>query len=86
MRHPPVHTSGCGDVHDDVAKLHEGGDFECLGEEVGVVVFGIDEGYCYPVRLDELSNSEVVARDVFRLVVVLRVVCEVASRLVVHGD
>ena len=38
-----------------------------LGEEVGPVVGGLDEGDRDALLLDELANEEVMTRDVLRL-------------------
>ena len=45
-----------------------------LGEEVGPVVGGLDEGDRYALLLDELADEEVTTRDVLRLRVKLGVV------------
>ena len=57
-----------------------------LGEEVGEVVVGAHEGHADGVVFDDFADVEVTARDVFGLVVVLRVVREVARGLVVAAE
>ena len=73
----------CSDVHDYVAEAEERLGVERLREEVGDVVRGADEGHLELEGLDHVAHEEVAARDVLGLVVVLRVVREVARCLVV---
>ena len=70
-------------IHQDVAEAKEGFRVERLGKEVGDVVGGADERDVKLEGLDHVTDEEVAAGDVLRLVVVLGVVRQVAGRLVI---
>ena len=70
-------------IHEDVAEAEEGFRVERLGKEVGDVVGGADEWDVELEGLDHVTDEEVAAGDVLRLVMVLGVVRQVAGRLVI---
>ena len=59
------------DVHNDGAELEELVRRHRLGEEVGGIVVGLDEGNDKLVILHHISNIEVAALDVFDTLVEL---------------
>ena len=61
-------------VHNGVAHGREVLGLQRLGEEVGPVVGGIDEGDRDALLFDELADEEVTTRDVLRFRVELGVV------------
>ena len=88
LQHPPVprvpvHAES--DVHDTVAEGGENVGLEGLREKVRHVVDGADVQHGDAVRLNECSSVEILSGDVFRLIVVLRVVRDITGGLVVDA-
>ena len=73
------------DVHDSLAEGKEGLAGEVLREEIGEICVRACEWDVELVIFDGFAHVEVTACDVLGAVVELRVVCEIASSLVVGG-
>ena len=66
-------------VHDLVSQREELPCGQHLGEEISVVLVSANKGDTNEMILDTLAHEEVSARDMLDLLMMLRVVCDVAG-------
>ena len=79
-------SKSCPHIHDQITHGKEGFLAEGLREEVGQVVHRAHERDNDGVILHFFSNEEVSPVYVFSAGVMLRVVCKVTPRLIIHGE
>ena len=71
-------------IHDGISDRKELRSRERLGEEVSYVLVRCNKGHSYLHVLDAFSYKEVTTLDMLDATMMLWVICNIASRRVVH--